>query len=350
MQKLRVIQWATGKVGKLSLRGILDDPRLELAGVYAYSADKVGLDAGTLCGRPEVGITATDDLDALLALGADTVLFTPFTADLSQVVRLLESGLDVISTNLFLNLGGIRGEVRETLEAACRRGNSSLYVTGVNPGWINSVAAALTAVCRDVQCVTISESASCASYESVETWLAMGMSLPEATPEVIESARNWLILFRDSVERVTAALGFEPDDLEFSIEYATAAERIDLGWFVMEKDTNAAVRAGWDAKVGGRVVVSNRIAWYLTTKLNQGWTFDDDHYHVTIKGEPDVDTRIRFIAPEHWGNHEWDTITAMPAVNAVFDVHAAPPGVLGLKDVGLPLAPAGVWLGARQGG
>ena len=48
-KKLRVIQWTTGKVGKLSLRGILDDPRLELVGVYAYSADKAGSDAGALC-------------------------------------------------------------------------------------------------------------------------------------------------------------------------------------------------------------------------------------------------------------------------------------------------------------
>ena len=40
MKQLRVIQWTTGKVGKLSLRGVLDDPRLELVGVYAYSDEK----------------------------------------------------------------------------------------------------------------------------------------------------------------------------------------------------------------------------------------------------------------------------------------------------------------------
>jgi hypothetical protein len=56
MTRLRVIQWTTGKVEKLSLRGILDDPRLELVGVYAYSADKAGSDAGALCGRPDTGV------------------------------------------------------------------------------------------------------------------------------------------------------------------------------------------------------------------------------------------------------------------------------------------------------
>jgi hypothetical protein len=343
MKKLRVIQWTTGKVGKLALRGILDDPRLELVGVYAHSAEKAGADAGTLCRRPECGVTATTDINALIALKADTVIYTPFSADLAQVIRLLENGMDVISTNLFLNLGGVEGEVKDQLEAACARGNSSLYITGVNPGWINAITTALTAVCRNVEAVTISESAHCANYESPETWLAMGMSMPEATPEVIESARNWLILFRDAVKRVAAALEFELDGIEFVIEFAKASQKIDLGWFCMEKDTNAAVRAGWKGKVNGRTVVETRIAWYLTKHLNEGWEFDDDHYHVVIKGEPDVDTRIRFIAPKHWGNHEWDIMTAMPAVSAALDIKAARPGVLGPRDVGLPYAPAGLW-------
>jgi hypothetical protein len=343
MNRLRVIQWTTGKVGKLSLRAILDDPRLELVGVFAHSPDKAGVDAGTLCGRPECGVTATNDVDALVALGADTVIYTPFSADLAELVRLLESGADVVSTNLLLNLGGISGEVKEQLEAACQRGNSSLYITGINPGWINAVSTALTAVCRNVESVTISESAYCGTYESAETWLAMGMSLPEATPEVLERARNWLVSFRDTVVRIAEALEFAIDDLEFFIEYAKAAEKVDLGWFCMEEGTNAAVRAGWKAKIKDSTVVELRITWYLTKLLKEGWEFGDDHYHVVIKGEPEVDTRIRFIAPKHWGNHEWDTMTALPAVNAAVDIKAAPPGILGLRQAGLPFAPAGLW-------
>jgi 2,4-diaminopentanoate dehydrogenase len=343
MNKLRVIQWTTGKVGKLSLRAILDDPRLELAGVYAYSAEKSGTDAGNLVARPPCGVLATSDIDALVSLNADTVIYTPFMADVSHVVRLLESGLDVISTNLFLNVGGVQDEVKEQLEAACRRGKSSLYVTGISPGWINAMAVALTAVCRRVESVSISETANCATYESAETWLAMGMSLPEATPEVIATARNWLRSFYDAVQRMAAALEYKLDDLQFFIEFATASQKIDLGWFCMEKGTNAAVRAGWNGIANGRTVVQFKLTWYLTKFLNEGWEFGDDQYHIVVKGEPEVQTRIRFIPPKHWGNHEWDTMTALPAVNAVFDVAAARPGVLTLKDVGLPTAPAGAW-------
>jgi len=343
MKKLRIIQWTTGKVGKLSLRGILDDPRLELAGVFAYSEDKVGTDAGELCGRPACGVGATNDLDALMALKADTVIYTPFMADLDHVTALLENGCDVISTNLFLNVGGIQGEVKDQLEAACKRGASSLYITGVNPGWINSMAASITAVCRNVESVSILETADCSVYESAETWQAMGMGVAEATPAVMETVRNWLMSFYDSTQRLAVALDYQLDDMEFFAEFATASKTVDLGWFCMEKGTNAAIRAGWKGKKKGGTVVETQVVWYLTKHLNEGWEFHDDQYHLTIKGEPQVNTRIRFIPPESWGNHEWDTMTAMPAVNAVFNVRAAPPGVLTLSDAGLVTAPAGLW-------
>jgi hypothetical protein len=345
MDKLRVIQWTTGKVGKLSLRAILDDPRLELVGVYAHSADKAGQDAGPLCGRPECGIKATSDIDALIALGADSLLYTPFEANLDHAIRLLEGGVDVVSTNLFLNLGGIKGEVKDRLEAACRQGGSSFYITGINPGWINSVVTSLTAGCRKVDYVGLVESADCSVYESVETWSFLGMGEPGGvTPELLQRAQNWLILFRDAVQRIGDALECRFDDIEFFCEYATAAEKVDLGWFCMEKGTNAALRGGWHGKVGGRTVIDLTVVWYLTKKLAEGWTIDEDQYHFEVRGDPSIDVRFRMTPPAHWTNHDWDTTTALPAVNALFDIKAARPGILGLRDVGLPHAPMGVWL------
>jgi hypothetical protein len=253
----------------------------------------------------------------------------------------------VISTNLFLNYGGVQGEVRDRLEAACQKGGSSLYISGISPGWINSLGVALTAVCRKVEAVEVYETANCTTYESAETWTAMGMGAPTVTPEVLATARAWLLSFYDAVQRMAVALEIKLDDLEFFCEYATASERVDLGWFVMEKDTNAAVRAGWNGKVGDKTVVKFQLCWYLTKKLNQNWEFDYEQYHLVVKGEPGVDVQMKFLPPEHWGNHEWDTMTAMPPVNSIFDVAAARPGILALKDVGLPSAPAGPWMTAK---
>lgn len=345
MKKLRVIQWTTGKVGKHSLRAILEDPRLELAGVFAYSDDKAGVDAGELCGLPPCGVAATNDVAALLNLGADAVIYTPFMADLGHVVALLESGHDVISTNLFLNVGGIRSGAGEQLAAACERGGSSLHITGVNPGWVNGVAVALTATCRRVECVSLFESADCSGYQSAETWQAMGMSMPEATDTLMESAQAWMMSFADATQKMADALQFRLDDLRFSVEFAKTSRTVDLGWFCMPENTIGAVRGGWDGVVNGQTVVQTRVAWYLTKHLQVDWQFDDDHYHLVVQGDPGIDTRIRFQPPPGWGPADWEILTALPAVNALFAVADARPGILGLGDTPLICAPAGVWAG-----
>ena len=150
----------------MALRAILDDSRFELVGVFAHSKDKVGIDAGAICGRPDCGVIASDDIDALIALSADAVVYTPYEADLADLERLLESGCNVISTNLLSNLGGIVGEVRQRLHDACIRGGSSLHITGINPGWLDTLAAVVTPICRRIELISVTESVSVAHYES----------------------------------------------------------------------------------------------------------------------------------------------------------------------------------------
>jgi len=71
---IRVVQWTTGNVGKQSVIAIARNPGLELVGCYAWSPNKVGRDVGDLCGLGSLGVTATDDLGALLALTLTTPL------------------------------------------------------------------------------------------------------------------------------------------------------------------------------------------------------------------------------------------------------------------------------------
>ena len=126
----RVIQWATGSVGRESLRAVLAHPDLELAGVRVYSADKEGCDAGELCGAAATGVRATQDTAALLATHADCVLYMPRTADLDEVCAILASGKNVVATP-FLFYGHAYPEAeRAKLERACAQGKSSVHGTG----------------------------------------------------------------------------------------------------------------------------------------------------------------------------------------------------------------------------
>ncbi|WP_228727271.1 NAD(P)H-dependent amine dehydrogenase family protein [Novosphingobium aureum] len=349
MKPLKIVQWTTGKVGTCALRAILDDPRLTLLGVYAYSAEKAGRDAGSLCGRPDCGVLASDDVEALIALSPDAVVYTPFMADLDHLESLLRAGIDVVSTNLLLNCGGLVGATRERLEAACAAGGSSLLVTGVNPGWINHVTASLTAVCRELDCVTIAESTDVSNYASKETWDAMGIGRSETDAQVLAVAQGAMVSFRDAALGLARSLGLELDELDFTIEHARAARDVDLGFMQIAQGSYGALRSAWVGRIDGKPVVTTSVAWYLTPALEEDWHFDDEHYHVSITGEPGVDVRIRFVAPQ-WSGGDWSVLTALPAVNAIGEVVCARPGILGLEDIGLVAAPAGEWRKASAAG
>lgn len=100
------------------------------------------------------------------------------------------------------------------------------------------------------------------------------------------------------------------------------------------------VHPGWANSV---MMALTGVAWYLTDKLDQDWVFDDEHYQVEIVGDPGVKCRLHFVASDYWGPDESLISTALPAVNAIFNVKAAQPGILSLRDVGLPVAPGGLW-------
>lgn len=73
----RVVQWATGAVGRHALAAMIDRPELDVVGVLVYGGDKAGRDAGDLCGTAPIGVVATKDRDEILALDADCVLYMP---------------------------------------------------------------------------------------------------------------------------------------------------------------------------------------------------------------------------------------------------------------------------------
>src|SRR5688572_4297557 len=102
---IRVVQWTTGNVGQRSVRSIVANPELELIGCYAWSPDKVGCDVGELCGIDPVGVQATDDVDALLALRPSVVVYNPMWHSTDEVVRILEAGVNVVSTAAFITGG-----------------------------------------------------------------------------------------------------------------------------------------------------------------------------------------------------------------------------------------------------
>lgn len=105
MKRYRVVQWATGNIGTKSLRAVIEHPRFDLVGLYVSSSDKVGKDAGDLCGTAPTGIIATSSLADIVALKADCVLYMRQGTDPDELCALLEAGSNVVTT---------RGDVNTT--------------------------------------------------------------------------------------------------------------------------------------------------------------------------------------------------------------------------------------------
>ena len=72
----RVVAWSTGGVGTAVIDAIGRRPDMKLVGVWVHSPDKVGKDAGELAGGGPIGLKATNDADALIALTPDCVVYS----------------------------------------------------------------------------------------------------------------------------------------------------------------------------------------------------------------------------------------------------------------------------------
>ena len=186
---LRVIQWATGAVGSAQLREIIDRPDLELAGVFVYSPQKAGVDAGELVGRPPTGVRATTDKNEILATDADLVLHAASKAggndtNLDDIVALLASGKNVITTTTYNHLPSWPPEVGERIPAACRQGNSRFFAAGEHPGLMfERLTTTATALSQRVDRITVQEFVDCSGIaEPAMLVELMGMGKP---PEAI---------------------------------------------------------------------------------------------------------------------------------------------------------------------
>ncbi|HEY3830874.1 MAG TPA: dihydrodipicolinate reductase, partial [Acidimicrobiia bacterium] len=248
---IRVVQWTTGNVGRRSVRAVVTRPDLELVGCYAWSPDKVGRDVGELCGIEPVGVAATNDVDALLALRPDCVVYNPMWQDVDELVRILEAGVNVVSTAAFIN-GTNLGAGRDRIADACARGGSTMFGTGVSPGFVELLGIVIAGVCDRVDKVTIGEAADTTLYDSPDTELLAGFARPIDDPALPAMTAEGTAIFGEAVAMVADALGVELDEIVCEAEYAQTTEDLDLGSWTIKAGCVAGLAASWQGRVGNR--------------------------------------------------------------------------------------------------
>ena len=339
---LRVVQWTTGNVGRQSVAAVAANPGLELVGCYAWSADKVGRDAGELCGLGPLGVIATNDVEALLALRPDCVVYNPMWPSIDELVRILGAGVNVVSTAAFIN-GRRLGPDRQRLVEACERGGSSLFGTGVNPGFAELLGIVAAGICDRIDKLTVSEAAHTMGYDSPDTEKKAGFGRPIDDPELQKMTADGTGVFGEAVAMVADALGVELDDVVCQAEYAKTTTDLDLGSWQIAAGCVAGVAASWQGRVGDRTVVELNVRWKKAFTLEPDWAIEDG-WVIEVQGRPTVTTKVQFLPPPDF---EAETLadfmvlghimTAMPAINAIPAVVAAAPGIVTYPDLSLPL-------------
>jgi 4-hydroxy-tetrahydrodipicolinate reductase len=337
----KVVQWTTGNVGARAARAVLRHPDLELVGCFAWSDDKVGRDVGELVGVDPIGLAATDDVDALLALRPDCVSYNPVWPDVDEMSRILEAGVNIASTSAFITGASMGTDAVTRLDAAARAGGVSLFGTGINPGFANLLGLVSTGICDRVDRVTVLESVDATGYASAETQRSVGFADDPDDPATAEKSEHASAVFADAVALMADALEVELDEIGFEVEYARATKTMDLGFMTIPEGTVAGVSACRYGTVGDRRVIELKVQWKMGQHMEPDWPLRHG-YFVEVDGEPTVRTQLQIFPPPDWRESDFMGLgmimTAMPAVNAIRAVCAAPPGIVTYRD--LPLASA----------
>ncbi|OBF50254.1 dihydrodipicolinate reductase [Mycobacterium sp. 852002-50816_SCH5313054-b] len=346
----RVIQFSTGNVGRHSLRAIIGRPDLELVGVHAAGAGKIGRDAAELCGlkRP-TGIIATDDIDALVALGADCVVYTsqgetrPMEA-IEQMAKFLAAGSNVVGTSMVWLVTPRHADdwLREPLQRACAAGNTSLYVNGIDPGFSGDTlvhsAASLT---TRVESITVQEIFDYGNYDDAEfTGAAMGFGTTADDDSPMMFLPGVIVaMWGGQVRSLADHLDIKLEDVRQRIERWFTPERIDCTMMTVQPGGMAAVRFATEGVRDGKPVITLEHVTRLTQAAAPDWEFPPvGHtgvHRVVVEGEPRVEINTHVSHPLFDATDAGCISTAGRVVNAVDWVCRAPQGLIGVEDIPL---------------
>ncbi|OBG86340.1 dihydrodipicolinate reductase [Mycobacterium sp. E802] len=343
----RVIQWATGSVGKAALKHFIRSPAFDVVGVLVYDPKKIGKDAGDIVGAPPTGVLATDDVDAVIAMDADCVFYTPVWPDSEIVCRLLRSGKNVVTTAGIYHPTEMNQLEVAKIEEACREGGTSYHAGGIHPGFAGDLLPLIgSRLVSRVDQVQVFEVVNFSDYPSKYIEL-IGLG---TDPDVFHSRPNLLEAavphFAQSMAMVASGLGEVIDNVTSELDIAVATADIPYAGTSDSDvpDLKGVVRAGtvaaqhhtWTGWSGGAPLVQFNALYTMGDGLVEpDWRWGTNRYRVVIKGDPSTEITLRGAADRH-GHiaHPGYAWTAMSAVNVIPAVCKSEPGFKTHLDLG----------------
>ena len=344
---LRVVVWGTGNVGRPAIRAVLSHAELELVGVIVASAAKVGLDAGEIAGVGPVGVPATDDAASIIALQPDAVVYTA-TADIrpaeamADLMACLEAGINVVSTAFyaFLHPGSAPAEALAPLQAVCDKSGASLFVSGIDPGWVMDwlpvVASGAVSGIREIRVREVFNYALYDQPQVVREVIGFGTSMDELPMMLHDFAIE--MVWAPMVRLVGEALGKPVDEIEISVERLPLERTIEVpGMGTFEAGTQGAFRFEVIGKHQGHPLYALEHVTRIDDECAPAWPYPPEGrgcHQVLISGDPDLHLTVH--GEDHYEPGAAGGGNASAAnwvVNALPAVCAAAPGVVTAFDL-----------------
>ena len=352
-QTYRVVLWGTGAIGTELLTALLDHRRdLRIVGARVYSDDKNGVDIGTLAGRSPIGVTATTDVDEILALDADCVCYTPRNTSIDDVCAILTSGKNVVTTAFLFHPERVDPADRDRLLQACRAGNSTVHGSGLNPGNLSGVLPlALSGMSRRIDRVILQERADWSFYDSTSITfdnMAFGQPVEDISPTTNDFLAFNSGIFTNEVWLLADALNAGIDEVTATVEAIPAKTDHEIFDHVLRAGTTAGQRWRWSGRRGGQTLVEIDALWTVGNEYPSHWPKPQHGWTLTIEGDPTMRTHFLVMS----GNPSASMVehvtasnvaTGMQILNAVPSVCEAPPGFATMAD--LPLIRSGTGFG-----
>lgn len=338
--------WSTGGVGSNAVEAIHRRPDLDLVGVWVHSPDKDGRDVGELIGVDPIGVAATTDADALIAMTPDCVVYAASGPDrdagaVPDYVRLLRAGINVVSTSstsLVYPPAYYSPDWLAQLEAAAESGGASFYVSGIFPGFASDqLALLMTTQSKSIRTITVTEVALNDHYPVADVMMdGMGFGRPLDFEPMLKTPGFIELAWKAPIHLIAAGLGVEVDEVRGSLDRRLTDRVIEVAFGTIPAGTCGAVRTRAAGVVNGReaIVVDHIIR--MARDVAPDWLSSDFDatYRVDIEGDPDIHCAMTMGAAEgHGAGHAAMAATAMRVVNAIPFVVDAPPGLLSSLDV-----------------
>jgi 4-hydroxy-tetrahydrodipicolinate reductase len=347
----RIVVWGTGFVGKLVIEQLVEHPEFALVGVGVSNPAKVGLDVGEICGLGPIGVIATDDVDALIALRPDALVhYGPTAAKADDNIRImsafLRAGIDVCSTAMtpwvWPGMKQNPGVWIDPIAQACEQGGASCFTTGIDPGFANDLfPMTLMGLCGDVQLVRALEILDYANYEGdYETEMGIGRE-PEFKA-LLEWPDVLVMSWGATVPMMAHAVGIELDEITTTWDKWVTDEHIPSAKGGIQPGQVAAIRFTINGVYEGRTRIQlehvNRVGHEAAPDWPRGT--QEDVYRVEITGSPSITQETAFRYTDGSGRDPATAgclATGLRALNAVPYVNELPPGWVTALD--LPLVP-----------